>query len=124
MKVKSNINFKKDLHFNIFTQLNEFLHWDITISDLKIFSELYNMDFEMLASGTVKNYEDRMSILFSVDTKKKIMEDLKMSYNTFNNSLSKLRKKGLISKDNTIDEKRLFNLNNPVFSFTIEYTNG
>jgi hypothetical protein len=124
MKVKSNINFKKDLHFNIFTYLNEFLHWDITISDLKIYSELYNIDFEMLSSGAVKNYEDRMSILFSVDTKKKIMEDLKMSYNTFNNSLSKLRKKGLITKDNTIDEKRLFNLNNLVFNFTIEYTNG
>jgi hypothetical protein len=122
MKVKSNINFKTDLHFKIFSYFNEYLNWDIVIGDLRILAKIYDTDFEMLSS--IVKYEDRMSVLFSSDTKKKMMEGLQMSYNTFNNGLSRLRKKGLITKDNTIDEKRLFNLNNPVFNFTIEYING
>jgi len=123
MKVPSKINIKRDLHFYIFNQLNELLHWDITPSDVKILAELYNMDYDMFSSGNVKVYEDRMSILFSPENKKKIMDMLNMSYNTFNNSLSKLRKKGLVNKDNTINEKRLFNLDRDTFSFTIEFTN-
>jgi len=121
MKVLNKINIKENLHFCIFKQLNELLSWDITPSDIKILASFYNLDFDMINSGNVKVYEDRMSILFSPENKKKIMESLDMSYNTFNNSLSKLRKKDLINKDNTLNEKRLFNLNKPSFSFTIEF---
>lgn len=121
MKVSKTINIKENLHFYIFTQLNELLHWEATPSDIKILSELYNMDYDMLASGNVKIYEDRMAILFSGENKQKIMDKLQMSYNTFNNSLTKLRKRGLI-KENTINEKRLFNLGRDSFTFTIEFT--
>jgi hypothetical protein len=47
-----------------------------------------------------------------------------MSYNTFNNSLSKLRKKGLLNKDNSLNEKLLFDLSKSSFTFTIEFQNG
>lgn len=123
MKIPSKINIKKDLHFYIFKQLNELLNWGATPSDIKILAELYNTDFEMINTGNVKTYEDRMAILFSSETKKKIMKYLNMSYNTFNNSLSKLRKKDLVNENNTIDEKRLFNLNLQFFRFTVEFSN-
>ncbi|MCK9429238.1 MAG: hypothetical protein M0R17_04490 [Candidatus Omnitrophica bacterium] len=121
MKIEHKLNIKKDLHLFIFSQLNELRHWDLVPSDVRILAQLYNMDYDMVATGEVKKYEDRMNILFSVENKKKIMEELKMSYNTFNNSLTKLRKKDWISKDNTIDEKYLFNLGAKEFKFIIEF---
>jgi hypothetical protein len=123
MKIEHKLNIKKNLHLFIFSQLNELRHWELTTSDVRILSHLYNLDYEMISSGTVKKYEDRMQILFSIDTKNKMMEDLNMSYNTFNNSLTKLRKKDWISKDNTIDEKYLFNLGSDEFQFTIRIIN-
>ena len=120
MLIPKKINIINDLHFYIFTQLNELLSWGITPSDIKILSELYNTDYKMIASHNVKAYKDRMSILFSSETKKEIMANLNISYNTFNNSLSKLRKKGLINEDNTISEKRMFDLNKKSFTFTIK----
>ena len=122
MKVQSKISIQRELHFYIFNQLNQLLHWGVTPSDIKILAELYNMDYDMISSGNIKVYEDRMAILFSAENKKKIMELLNMSYNTFNNSLSKLKKKDLVNKDNTINERRLFNLDRDTFSFTIEFT--
>lgn len=123
MKIEHKLNIKKDLHLFIFSQLNELRHWDLAPSDVRILAQLYNMDYDMVATGEVKKYEDRMKILFSIDNKNKIMEELKMSYNTFNNSLTKLRKKDWISKDNTIDEKYLFNLGVNEFKFTIDFKN-
>jgi DNA-binding transcriptional ArsR family regulator len=122
MKIKSTIDIKKDLHFFVLTQLNKYQGWEVSPSDIKIFAELHNIDAEMVSSGNVKSYEDRMSILFSSETKKRIMDKLDMSYNTFSNGLSRLRKKGLITKDNTINEKRLRNLNKQSYVFTIEFT--
>lgn len=122
MKILKKLDIKEDLHYQIFTLLNEMSGWGITPSDIKILSELYNLDFEMASSGSVKSYEDRMAILFSTENKKAIMNKFNLSYNTFNNSLSKLRKKGFIDK-NTIDERRLYNLNNGKFVFQIEFLN-
>jgi len=124
MKIKHQLNIKKDLHFFIFSQLNELRHWDLTTSDVKILSAFYNLDFEMKSTGAIQKYEDRMSILFSMDTKNQIMKELNMSYNTFNNSLTKLRKKDKISRNNTIDERWLFDLNRDNFMFTIEFENN
>lgn len=123
MKIPKKINVESDLHFYIFTQLNDLLNWGIAPRDIKILSELYNINFEMVASGNVKSYVDRMNILFSIDTKKKIMDKFSMSYNTFSNGLSKLRKKGLINEDNTISERRMFDLHRNSFTFTIELMN-
>lgn len=120
MKVRKIINIKKDLFYNVFTLQNEIFGWGLAPSELKILSELYNLDFDMKSSGKVKTYTDRMSILFSSDSKKIIMDKFKLSYNTFNNSLSKLRKKGFVVK-NTIDEKRSYDLNRNTFNFNIEF---
>lgn len=123
MKVKHKLNIKKDLHFFIFSKLNELRHWDLTPGDVKILAYLFNIDYDMKVSGEVKKYEDRMKLLFSQETKNRIMQDLGVSYNTFNNCLTRLRKKDWISKDNTIDEKFLFNLDLNTFLFTIEFEN-
>jgi len=121
MKIKHNINIKRDLHLFIFTQLNELRHWGITLSDVKILAELYNKDYDIVTQNKIENYKDRMTILFSKETKDKIISDLNMSYNTFNNSLTKLRKKGLLEKDNSLNEKLLFDLGKNTFSFIIEF---
>jgi hypothetical protein len=119
MKLTHKINIKRDLHYFIFSNLNELRHWGITSNDVRILAELYNQDFDLANNQKILNYEDRMTILFSQNIKNKIMEKLNISYNTFNNSLSKLRKKSFVSQNNTIDEKLLFNLNKPEFTFTI-----
>jgi predicted transcriptional regulator len=120
MKIIKQLNIKEDLHYQIFTLLNDMYGWGISPSDIRILAELYNRDFEMASSGEVTSYESRMEILFSSKVKKEIMEKLNISYNTFNNSLSKLRRKDFISK-NTINERRLYNLSKGSFSFTIEF---
>ena len=96
MKVKHKLNIKKDLHFFIFSQLNDLRHWELTPGDVKILAYLFNIDYDMKVSGEVKKYEDRMNLLFSQENKHKIMQDLGVSYNTFNNCLTRLRKKGWI----------------------------
>jgi len=124
MKLKHKIDIKKDLHYFIFTQLNELRRWGITSSDVKILSELYNKDYEIATLNKIENFKDRMTILFSKETKDKIISDLNMSYNTFNNSLTKLRKKGLLEKDNSLNERLLFDLGKNTFSFIIEFQDG
>jgi predicted transcriptional regulator len=121
MKILKKLDIKEELHYQIFTLLNEMSEWGLTPSDIKILAELYNLDFNLANSG-IQPQQSRMTILFSSDTKKSIMDKFNISYNTFNNSLTKLRKKGFITK-NTIDEKRLYNLNRGRFNFTIEFLN-
>lgn len=123
MKVVNKLPFESDLHLYIFTQLNDLFHWGVTPSDLKLLAELYNADYEMLATGNVKLYTDRMAIIFSSEFKQKLMEKLGVSYNSFYNSLTRLKKKSLLNKDNTLNEKMLFNLSKDSFTFTIECIN-
>ena len=123
MKVKYLTNISSNLHFNIFRLLNDLRNWGLTQSDIRVLAEFYNEDSAMLLSGEIKNYDARMSILFSSEFKKRIMNNLGMSYNTFNNSLSKLRKKGFITEDNSIDERYLLNLKKEQYDFTIVFTN-
>lgn len=124
MKVRAECNIKEELHLKIFSQLNDLRSWGVSPCDLKILASLYDMDFDILNSNSIQDYNSRMTVIFSKESKKILMEKLKMSYNTFNNGLSRLRKKGFIKKGNSLDEKLLFNLNTNVFSFTIEYLNG
>lgn len=123
MKIKHNINIKRDLHYFIFTQLNELRRWGLTPSDVKILSALYNKDYELKVINGVGNFKDRMTILFSKETKDEIISNLKISYNAFNNSLTKLRKKGSIESDNSLNEKLLFDLGKETFSFILEFQN-
>lgn len=119
MKVIKKINIKEDLYYHVFKWLNkDIFHWGLTDGDVKILNELYIANFEMI--DTVKESKDRMSILFSSPTKNKLIEKLNISYNTFNNSLTKLRKKGII-EGNSIDESKplMLDLNTKEFNFTI-----
>lgn len=46
-----------------------------------------------------KRDEDRWKKVFELDTKKKIMKEIQMNSNVFQNVLSSLRKKGVVKKD-------------------------
>ena len=117
MTLTYNVDIQKHLHYIIFKEMNEIRSWNLSGNDLKIFAAFYNKDFELL--HTIPEYESRMLILFSKEIKDALMTELNVSYNTFNNSLSKLRKKGLI-KGNFLIEKLLFDLNSTEFSIIIK----
>jgi hypothetical protein len=58
----------------------------------------------MYVNNDLKNVpvEHRAKILFDYDTKIKMMDNLNISYYSFNNCLSKFRKVELLSKDNEL----------------------
>jgi hypothetical protein len=118
ISLTSNVDIQKRLHIIIFSEMNEVYSWKLSKNDLKVFAEFYNKDFEL--KSTITEYKDRMVVLFSKTVKDLLIKKLKISYNTFNNSLSKLRKKGLINK-NTLNEKLLFNLNTKEVILTIKF---
>lgn len=123
MKVIKKIDLKNDLYYHVFKWLNnDIFHWDLPDGDIKVLSELYKANFEMLE--TVKDSNDRMALLFSTRLQKKIIADLDIAYNTFHNSLTRLRKKSLIDQ-NSLDEATplMFNLNADEFNFTIALRN-
>ena len=98
--------------------MNDVYSWKLSKSTLMVLSELYNKDFEL--TKTIKEYNPRMTVLFSKKTKEEMIKSLGISYNTFHNCLSKLNKKGLTTK-NTINEKLLFDLEKEQISLTITF---
>lgn len=117
MTITYNVDIQKHLHYIVFKEMNEIRSWGLSKNDLRVFAAFYNKDFELL--HTIPNYNDRMVVLFSKDIKNDLIDEIKISYNTFNNSLSKLRKKGLI-KGNFLIEKLLFDLNSKDFNIIIK----
>ena len=116
MKVDYYTNIRNNLHFLVFETFNKVYTWGLSQSDLRVLAEFYNVDYELVKS--IPTYKERMVILFSKDVKEVVYKRLKMSYNTFNNVLSKLRKKGIIS-ENAINETYLFNLEKKEFNITL-----
>ena len=122
MEVRKRINISKDLYYHILRWLNyDIFSWGLSEGDVKIFSEIYKKNNAIRLN--VSGEKERMTILFSKEILRDIQEDLNISYNTFHNSLSKLRRKGLIV-NNSIDD-RIFpkKLNPDEFIFTIKMTN-
>ena len=117
MIITYNVDIQKQLHYIIFKEMNEIRSWELSRNDLKVLAAFYNKGFELIK--TIPNYDDRMVILFSKDTKDSLIIDMSISYNTFNNSLSKLRKKGLI-RGNFLLEQLLFDLDREEFKITIK----
>ncbi len=117
MILKYSVDIKKNLHYIIFKNLNEISSWGLSKNDLKVFAAFYNKDFELLKSISV--YRDRMVVLFSKDVKDILIKDINISYNTFNNSLSKLRRKGLI-EGTDLHEQWLFDLDKLEFNLIIK----
>jgi len=121
ISLTSNVDIQKHLHSIIFSEMNEVYSWKLSRNDLKVFAGFYDKDFELIP--TITEYKDRMVVLFSKDIKDSLIKELKISYNTFNNSLSKLRKKGLI-EGNTLNEKLLFNLKADKVTLVINFINS
>lgn len=117
MTIIYNVDIQKHLHYIIFKEMNEIRSWGLSRNDLKVFAAFYNKDFELLP--TIPQYDARMLVLFSKETKDSLIDSISVSYNTFNNSLSKLRKKGLI-KGNFLIEKLLFDISSDEFKLTIK----
>ena len=137
MQIKKSISFKDELYYKIFSLINanivtldlseneievfRLTHpntpiWNLSENEIKVLSSFYNKDFELL--NKVKEYDLRMKILFDKKNKDEISNQHNLSYNTFNNILTSLRKKNFI-KDNTIDEKYLQDLNKKEIRFSI-----
>ena len=117
MTITYNVDIQKHLHYIVFKEMNEIRSWGLSKNDLRVFAAFYNKDFELL--HTIPNYTDRMVVLFSKDIKNDLINEINISYNTFNNSLSKLRKKGLI-RGNFLIEKLLIDLNSKDFNIIIK----
>jgi hypothetical protein len=116
MKVKYYTDIKNNLHFLVFDTFNKAYKWGLHPNDIKILAEFYNLDYFLVKQ--VPTYQDRMTILFSKDSKDAIYKKLNMSYNTFNNSLVRLRKKGLLGR-NEIIEKYLLDLGKDEFNIVL-----
>jgi len=76
MIVKTKCDIQKDLHYQVFSYLNELRSWGILPGDLKILSELYNYLFVLSNNNHIKDFKDKMNLLFSSEYKKEIMEKL------------------------------------------------
>jgi len=98
LKVKSS---KEKIYKTFFNYLAVDNDWNLTSTDLDIANELFIKNYNML--DTVKDFNKRMEIIFSKTIKESIYKSLNLSYNTFNNSLTRLRKTGLIN-DNKLNE--------------------
>lgn len=123
MQIKKSIPFKDNLHYKIFSLLNTNISsWGLSENEVKVLAALYNEDYNLVEK--VKDYTLRMKLLFSKETKDKILITLDLSYNTFNNILTSLRNKTIpFIVDNTIDEKYLQKINNKEVTFTIIFIN-
>lgn len=104
---KYNVDTKQNLRYIIFSFMNDIHSWNLSRNDIKVFTAFHNKDVEL--KKTIDNHSDRMVIIFSKQIKDIIIKETALSYNTFNNSLSKLRKKQLINK-NSLYSQLSFNV--------------
>ncbi len=97
-------NFNTELHLTIFKVLNIIFKWGLTVNDLKALSILYDKNEELRIN--ILDHKNRMAVLFSSDTRKELISKLNIPYNSFNNSLLNLRKKGFIEKNSLIESSQ------------------
>jgi len=90
---------KEDKYRKIFEYFNLQYDWKLNKNDLAVANKLYFTNYTLI--DTIKDFNSRMLYLFSSDIKKNLMSELKLQYNVFNNSLTKLRKISLI-EDNKL----------------------
>ncbi len=74
-------------------------NWELNNTDLLVANKLYNES--KVLNANIKDFDNKMTTLFSSKHKENMMKDLGLSYNNFNNSLTKLRKCKLVL-DNTL----------------------
>lgn len=127
MQQKKNINIKR-IHTDkksIFNYWLEFLkpYHKLRRKEIEAVGLLLYYRYEL--SREVSNIELVDRLLFSTETRTKIRADLNnMSQKVFNNLLTSLRKKGVLSKDNKIVPQLIPNMTedgfNLVFSFEVK----
>ena len=122
MTQKKNINIKR-IHTDKKSIFNYWLEF------LKPYHKLRRKEIEAVSLLLYYRYELSREVskrlLFSAETRSKIREDLNnMSQKVFNNLLTSLRKKGVLSKDNKIAPQLIPNMTeegfNLVFSFEVK----
>lgn len=108
------------IYYKAYSIVNNTRGWGLKNQDILIFGELLNKIVEL--KKTVSAYHTRMLILFNKETKKEIINKLGINYNSFMNSITKLRKIGLIEEGNLIDEDYAFDIKNNHYIIEIQYT--
>lgn len=117
MKIKLNTSIDK-FYYDVFNIMNNnFLK--LKQQELSVISSLYQKNLELLSK--IKDEQLRMKILFSKEVKDELCEKLNVSYNSFMNNLSSLRKKDFI-RDNKLNSKLFFNPTN--FKIEIDVITG
>ena len=109
---------KQEQYYLVYKIISTVNDWDITDGDLKVLSKLlyeYNellLRFEQVQAN---------ALLFDRTIKLRIIDELKTTYNSFANSLTRLKKLGFLSKDNTIDPKFLLIKIAPTMNLTVQF---
>lgn len=108
---------------------NEAKFFKVWLTILQPFLKLRNQELDVLAkllyyrytiAKQVKNKEIVDQLLFNTTTRKKIKQELKIQDYSFNNTLTALRKKGLIV-NNSINSKVIPKIDNSTKNFKLVY---
>lgn len=75
-------------------------NWDMDRKDLRVLAYLHARDNEL--TDTIKDSATRSILIFTKESKEKIYTKMGISYNSFNNGLSNLRKFNLIQNNNKL----------------------
>jgi hypothetical protein len=95
MKINKNLN-RDDVYYNVYKVVSLINEWNMPDLDLRIFGELLNR-YDYLKH----KYDDQDTIstlILTKEIKTRLISKLGTSYNSFMNSITKLRKLGLIDK--------------------------
>jgi len=124
MAISQNMNIKR-IHTD---KKSIFRYW---LEFLKPYHKLRSKEIEALSlmlyyryelSREIKDPDMVDMILFSTQTRNKIREDLgKMGQKVFNNLLTSLRKKNIISKDNKINHVLIPNMTEDGFKLVFDF---
>jgi len=109
---------KKNAYYTIYRTIAKIKEWEITEYDIKVFATILNKLVAL--RSTIKDSDTRMKYLFSKNSKQDMIIELKTSYNSFANALTKLRKVGLIN-GNTLNEQYAVNIDNNAFILKLQF---
>ncbi len=90
-----------------------------TTLDMRVFGEMLNKIYEL--KKTITDSNKIRDIIFSKSSKDEVVATLATSYNSLMNSLTRLRKIGLIDQNNIIDPNYAFNKDKTSFNMKIQF---
>jgi hypothetical protein len=116
MKIPLKIE-KNEVYATVYKILSDLRDWKLTKQDIKVFSTLLMKTTEL--AKTVPDKNMRMKLLFDKGTKKELISSIGTTYHSFANSLTRLKKIGLVG-ENSIDERYAFNIDRTAFNVIIQ----